>query len=42
MVVETGAIPRDDKLEEGNWNNIDMKKAHELLEKANYTVKNKK
>ncbi len=42
MVVETGAIPRDEKLEEENWNNIDMKKARELIEKANYTLKNKK
>ena len=42
MVVETGAVPRDDKLEENSWNNIDMKKAHELFQKANYTVKNKK
>ena len=42
MVVETGAIPRDDKLEEDNWNNVDMKKARELIEKANYNLKNKK
>lgn len=42
MVVETGAVPRDDKLEESNWNNIDMVKAHELLESAGYTVKNTK
>ena len=42
MVVETGAIPRDEKLEEENWNNIDMKKAHELIKKANYILKSKK
>ena len=42
MVVETGAIPRDEKIEEGNWNNIDMKKAHQLFRKAGYIVKNKK
>lgn len=42
MVVETGAIPRDEKLEEGNWNNIDMKKAKELLEQASYNISNRK
>ena len=42
MVVETGAVPRDEKLEEENWKNMDMKKAQELIEKANYTLKNKK
>lgn len=42
MVVETGAIPRDDKLEENSWNNVDMKKAHELFKKASYDVKNSK
>ena len=42
MVVETGAVPRDDKLEESNWNGVDLKKAHELFEKAGYQVKNKK
>lgn len=42
MVVETGAVPRDDKLEKSNWNGIDMLKAHELLEEASYVVKNKK
>ena len=42
MVVETGAIPRDNKLEEGNWNNVDMKRAHELFKQASYEVKNKK
>ena len=42
MVVETGAVPRDNKLEEENWNNVDMIKARELIEKANYTLKNKK
>ncbi len=42
MVVETGAVPRDDKLEESNWNGLDLKKAHELFEKAGYQVKNKK
>ena len=42
MVVETGAVPRDSKLEEDNWNNIDMIRAHELLEEASYAVKNTK
>ena len=42
MVVETGAVPRQDKLEEDNWNNIDMNKAHELLKEASYNVKSKK
>ena len=42
MVVETGAIPRDEKIEEGNWNNIDMEKAHQLFNEAGYIVKNKK
>lgn len=42
MVVETGAVPRNEKLEENNWNDVDMKKAHELLEMASYEVKNKR
>ena len=42
MVVETGAVPRQDKIEENNWKNIDMIKAHELLQKASYKVKNTK
>ena len=42
LVVETGAIPRDDKLQETNWNNMDMEKAHKLFKEANYIVKNTK
>jgi biotin synthase len=42
MVVETGAVPRDANLESNSWKDIDMNKAHELLEKASYTVKNTK
>lgn len=42
MVVETGAVPRDDKLENDNWNDVDMEKAHKLLEDASYIVSNKK
>lgn len=42
MVVETGAIPRENKLEENDWNNIDMNRALELLHEASYDVKNTK
>ena len=41
MVVETGAIPRDENLENDNWNNIDMKSAFHLFKEAGYCVKNK-
>ena len=40
MVVETGAVPRDDKLEEDSWNGINMDKAQELLKKASYKINN--
>ena len=40
MVVETGAVPRDDKLEEDSWNGINMAKAQELLKKASYKINN--
>jgi biotin synthase len=38
MVVETGAVPRKDEIENNSWNDIDMNKACKLLKQANYNI----